>query len=430
VATPQVALILLALSIGLLAVLFIEYKLPLALILIYVATCSTGDVKSYEVLAGSFGLEHIIRLSIGLCAFCLVAFQTIAALRFALFFGNLPILLFMFYLAFCLVSTVWSASPLVTFAKSFELATGFFVVLCSFYDSAQRRATGSLLGLFYFSMGFILFSLEVTFIGYFVDPTANTEYGIIGDTSLMVNSYLQLSSNGISRYGAMLSAMALAHLIDKNPKKVFWDGVLLVVGLFAQVMSVGRTGMASFALSALLLSMLRPRILILIAPVFAVLVFLDFDAIVGFVMRGQDVSEFEGLTGRIGWWEFAIDSISQAPFLGFGFGVGSRVVFQEHGVFETSSLHNGFLEVLTGVGLIGFLIWLAPFVCWIVSTMVSLIRGVRWEVNIMICPLLFSTFLSQGTGGWMSVDFGLYMIMLCLADQRFRPAAWAYQRAF
>ena len=79
---------------------------------------------------------------------------------------------------------------------------------------------------------------------------------------------------------------------------------------------------------------------------------------------------------------------------------------------DVAGVHNGFLEVLIGLGICGFALWIVPYYCWLVSAIKALWRGVDEEINILVIPLLLATVLSMGPGGWMCIEYGLYLIMI------------------
>jgi exopolysaccharide production protein ExoQ len=73
------------------------------------------------------------------------------------------------------------------------------------------------------------------------------------------------------------------------------------------------------------------------------------------------------LTGRTEFWKGCLLLIKERPIQGYGYGVAGKVWqdprFQREGEFlwagsAKSSLHNGYLSLAIGLGLVGFLMWL------------------------------------------------------------------------
>ena len=78
--------------------------------------------------------------------------------------------------------------------------------------------------------------------------------------------------------------------------------------------------------------------------------------------RGQSPELFYSLSGRTVYWTRAWEVFQHDPFLGLGgYAAGRFAVLGSLGVTDASSLHNAWLEILLGVGLVGFLPFLATF---------------------------------------------------------------------
>jgi O-antigen ligase len=75
----------------------------------------------------------------------------------------------------------------------------------------------------------------------------------------------------------------------------------------------------------------------------------------GYVLRGQERSDFLAASGRVELWREALGNFWQAPFQGFGYFVLAPAGYTEHAGAErpTYGAHNLLLHVLTGTGLIG-----------------------------------------------------------------------------
>jgi len=80
--------------------------------------------------------------------------------------------------------------------------------------------------------------------------------------------------------------------------------------------------------------------------------------------RGSESSALT-VTGRDVIWEGAIIRFTQKPFFGYGYMVESKILNLKSMQGTTSlasaqqPLHNGYLSIITGTGLVGFLLWIA-----------------------------------------------------------------------
>jgi len=100
-------------------------------------------------------------------------------------------------------------------------------------------------------------------------------------------------------------------------------------------------------------------------------------ALIGCAVAGRaEVSRWIGrdatFTGRTSTWDLVVDSWLERPLAGFGFFAGwfdsgLRAGLRDIG-FNHWEAHNGFLEVLLGVGVIGAgaLLWFLAVVCGLV----------------------------------------------------------------
>jgi O-antigen ligase len=81
------------------------------------------------------------------------------------------------------------------------------------------------------------------------------------------------------------------------------------------------------------------------------------DVAVAFVMRDQNTEMFLSLTGRVGWWEAAWNAIVERPLLGYGAYAGRFAVASAIGGV-TPTIHNTYLDVLLGTGVVGLTVFL------------------------------------------------------------------------
>jgi O-antigen ligase len=88
-------------------------------------------------------------------------------------------------------------------------------------------------------------------------------------------------------------------------------------------------------------------------------------------LRGQSPGMFYSLSGRVNWWIPAWELFLEHLPLGLGgYAAGRFGVLSYLGATETSSLHNTWLEILVGVGVIGFV----PFLATFIGTWLNLLR--------------------------------------------------------
>ncbi len=126
--------------------------------------------------------------------------------------------------------------------------------------------------------------------------------------------------------------------------------------------------------------------------------------IVEFLRGGQLADSFGTLICRTIMWEYAFNWFLEHPFLGSGYGVGSRVLFKfvDTGMSEyISTVHNGFLEVLLSVGLIGGVPWFIAVKRYLISSVRGYMK-LDGDIAVILCvwpALIINTVMSVGVGG-------------------------------
>jgi O-antigen ligase len=189
-----------------------------------------------------------------------------------------------------------------------------------------------------------------------------------------------------------------------------------VVGAAGVILSSGRQGVAMLlaGMAAVLWAKRRTVFLTLLAPA-AVWTYLAFqDTIIGALSRNRP-SNFTDFTGRLYWWEAALEAWSAHPWTGWGYGAGGRFVgLASIGSGRVSSVHSGFVEALVGVGLLGM-----------AALLYTLFAVVRWSLKhltsetalaTLIIGLILRTVISQGFGGWLNIEFVLFALLAGIAD--------------
>jgi O-antigen ligase len=205
-------------------------------------------------------------------------------------------------------------------------------------------------------------------------------------------------------------------------------GFALVTAIVAQ----GRTGLFVFLLGTLLVLAIRRRFKdILIACMVLLLFGIAFgDTIQTYLVRGAALETIQSLSGRTEMWQAAWQSFLAHPLVGQGYGVGGRSLFLTTlANFEgqtISSLHNGLLELLTGVGLLGLVPWIVSFMWTIVNAFRSGLAAKNIELCAIMAPVIGTTTMSIGAGGWLDLPLAYF---LCCAAILGHGAAAGKRRA-
>ncbi|MEQ1867515.1 MAG: O-antigen ligase family protein, partial [Micropepsaceae bacterium] len=152
---------------------------------------------------------------------------------------------------------------------------------------------------------------------------------------------------------------------------------------------------------------------LLLAAVFA-------QSIETYLIRGDQLENIQTMSGRSVMWQAAWQAFLDRPVSGYGFGVGGRSLFlgplAGFGA-PISSLHSGFMELLVGVGLLGFVPWVMALVWTIRNAIVSGLRRARTQEAAIVLPLLVMTVMSTGAGGWFDTSVAYYLCCAAILGQ-------------
>lgn len=229
-----------------------------------------------------------------------------------------------------------------------------------------------------------------------------------------------LSGNGLGYVASALLLVVLAEWQTKRlqGKAAFWQ-ILFGLALFS--VSASRTSFGILLLTVLLVIFKRSKILATLATTGVLLAgFLFWSGILTRLQGHQNSSDFVTLSGRTVVWTAAVRQFEEHPLLGVGGGIGGKVVISHIGnryLEEMSSLHNGFLELLTGLGLAGFL--LGTYM--LVGT--TLRAWIAWDTHpefagtyVLIIHVWMTTIMSTGILGWMGYEEALFLCILSNID--------------
>ena len=403
------------------------YTTPqLALVVVLLGTRSfVVSSSADDILRDPVIIERIIRGVFGAAAGLMVANQFLGAMSAKRMRLGPASTAFGMYVLVAIFSVAYSVAPLVSAAKVIELALIPIVVwtIAAAPDGRDRlRETVRMVVL-------LEAALVITaIVGYFVLPSVFAEVqgrpGFVFEAT-MVSPYLH--ENALSAASAVILAYSLATALGESDPTLRrrWFA-LCGAGVVGMLLASGRQGLAmGMAGVAVVLWFHRRRLFILaIAPLTAFVLAINADAVWGAIARDQNPETLRTWSSRLIWWQAGIDSFMHEPLGGHGFSTGGRFVALRSLSLDVSSLHSGYIEALTGLGLLG-----------IVPLAYAMYRVAAWSVRqlraradaaeaILIVPLALHTLVSLGFAAWVNEDVALFVLLAALADtsRRLRPA--------
>ena len=260
-----------------------------------------------------------------------------------------------------LISTLWSVYPMWTLYRSLEYLVDV-ALLAAIVGTA--RTVDEIKSLFDWTWLFSALLLVTVWLGVVLRPEAvSTGVGLIG---IQIQGVLpQIASNGVGDLGSILLIVAATRLLFRNHhRSVYW--LVCLAALPTLVLAQSRSPATGAVLGLLAVFVLARRfgLLALVGLAAAALMLLtNAEAVVQRAfLRGQDAQLFNSLSGRVDYWTFALPLLREHPLLGLGgYAAGRFAVLGPFGDPGNSSIHNAWLEILLGVGVIGLLPFLATF---------------------------------------------------------------------
>jgi O-antigen ligase len=272
------------------------------------------------------------------------------------------------YAVTCAVSTIWSVFPTWTLYKSLEYFIDVALIAAVVSSVGSADEYSSFVDWVWVMYGLLLCSV---WAGAALAPALAflPNRGIFGFELQGVMP--QLSTNGVGEIAALLGVVSFSRLIlrphaDGNAS---WYSLLLIVSVSTLILAQTRSATIGFLFGVFLAALYRNARVAMLGLAACVVVALLSQAatqvVQTYMMRGQDAELFNSLSGRMTWWQTAWPKIQEKPWLGYGAYAGGRfVVLSQLGDLSTSSIHNSYIEVVLGTGLIG----LAPLLAALAGT--------------------------------------------------------------
>lgn len=280
------------------------------------------------------------------------------------------------YCAMSVISTLWSVFPAWTLYKSLEylVDVALLAALLATVGSVQEYAN-------LFDLNWVLYGLLLmsVWLGTLLWPREALlpDVGVIGVQLFGVIP--TVDANSVGEFGAILGVVSLSRLFLPSDGKSnrLWYGLIFIFGLASLILSQTRSAIGGFLVGAILVLLLSKgkglTTFVLSGAAGLILLGGVGSFLWKFLLRGQSPELFQGLSGRVSWWEFGWQQILKRPWTGFGAYTGRFEVLAKLGEADTSSVHNTFLEVVIGVGILG----LVPVFVALLGTWWSLFRSIR-----------------------------------------------------
>lgn len=325
------------------------------------------------------------------------------------------------FILLALVSTGYSIDPRFSFMRSVSFAALFAFLLGLHYWLSDKYQFDLILGILF---GFVLLATFLN-IGALVllpgetwEPMGNRFRGLWGHPNTMgafcmlsyplcLWKYSRASTMGRCLVAGVITALAIMHFLTGSRSSMICAILGITLWLFIKK---GKMISLFFILGIGFLMVLMVS-MIQVKPS---------------SLEREPGEGISSLTGRTEFWSGAYMLILERPVLGYGYGVEGKVWEDprfhdpELALWSGSakvSLHNGYISVAIGLGIIGFFLW-----C--VILFLPLWRGIHsystdykaFVMSIMLM-LLLSNFVEGAINHGTSIDAVFYWIAWVMAER-------------
>ena len=272
------------------------------------------------------------------------------------------------YALVSVASTAWSVYPAWTLYKSLEYLVDVSLIAAIVTSIRTIQAFKTL-----FDWTWILFGtlLVAVYVGVVVRPDLGVIPGI-GLTGIQIQGVMPaVSTDGVGGLGELLGIVAATRLLLLTRHRLLYT-LTLVAAIATMILAQSRGALSGFLIASLvvLLAAGRKRLVIACLVLLPAVIWLSGIAPVleEFFRRGQDPELIRSLSGRVNWWAAGWELIKVHPVIGYGAFAGPRfAVLATIGATTVSTIHNTWLEVLVGTGVLGVVPVLAVLVwMWVV----------------------------------------------------------------
>jgi len=352
---------------------FLQPSFLLTLIILLGFVIGLGRVDMQAASSGGVdlaGTGKLIRaITVILAAFVsLVLLATSNGVKYLFVKNNALLMMFVFL---CIASTVFSPAKTITLFKSFEILTMVMILAIFYcYDKLNDKSVKYIYALFWI--------YTITVLGVYVQLAIFGTEGqrqLLGAQPLfgfmMWSRYPGMAGNSLGFLGALVALYGV-HLASvknkKNKHYIVAGGIFFLLGFGVTVLSYTRSVLAFLFIAILMYFILRKKygvtvlmVIIMVMPLAAPQV---QDKIVEHLKRGDSEESIATMSGRTEMWSSVFNRDPLVLMVGGGYATGSQFMnYEETGsLLITTNVHNGFLEVVMSVGLIGGGVWLAIMV--------------------------------------------------------------------
>ena len=327
------------------------------------------------------------------------------------------------FITICLISSVWSDYSFLSIKRSFQLLTTYITI----FNVILNARLSIIVKVFKVVS---IFYIGITYIsGFFIPQAIDPEFGTWRG--------IEIHKNLLGHTALMIFVLTLFfHQEEVNKKEKIISIILSILSVGMILLSGSTTNLVALILIFFTLVVLyldKVFVTVGISRIFSSLsiIFLSLFAVLTSLLSKDLVSQSTALfgknssfTGRDVIWAYIWNEIQRKWLLGYGFGtywiMGTSVIdrFVLSVGWEVNEAHNGYLEIMLGLGLIGFIFFLM-FLLAFIKRIIKIDYKIALLTLISILVVNFSeSFVFQPRGSSTLVLMFFYLLVTSLYPEK------------
>lgn len=274
--------------------------------------------------------------------------------------------LFVFFLL-CLASTIFSPLKTLTLFKSFEILV-VLLILSLHYVSKDTFETSKkyiIALMFFYTLTILGVYLQFAIFG------SAGQRQLVGVTPLfgfmLISKFPAMVGNALGYLGAVVALFGvyLASTLNIAEKQRKTLGIIIfLLGTGVTFFSYTRSVMLFLYLAVFIYFVYKRKYVINVFMILMIILPLALpqvqEKIINHLKRGDSDEAISSLSGRTEMWSAVFDRRFIKIVIGGGYATGSKFMNYEKTkqLLLQANVHNGFLEVVMSVGLLGGIVWL------------------------------------------------------------------------
>lgn len=271
----------------------------------------------------------------------------------------------------------------------------------------------------------IVLNLSIFLIGNWVAPDIFIRKTHGGEVSRLGGQ--MMNPNELGMLCGLCIACCYSELKNKGSK--FWNILMLLIALYALVITGSRSSMIGFFLITMYYVAISKSYTLKLAVVIAGILVMPIVINVIFLKEGAKTAGASGaeevlsMTGRLPFWQALLtEGLPREPLLGFGFmRINYTTFFQGANTYPAAMTHNTFIQVLMNLGLIGFFIVLMQMT-FMVRTIIRLEdKPLQEFIFTALMPIIINSFTEFGIWGEVNYTILFYQMLILSMVIRYNP---------